>query len=572
MGKKLLTLNIGASTVVLAEYDIGGRAPTLLKYGKSQLAAALDSGNASTILAPALHEIMRANGIRPGKVALSISGQMAFLRNAAIPMAGGKDRFETLIRYEIEQNIPFPIDEMVCDSQVLGDMPNGDKSVIVVATKVDQIEKIVEAVKSAGFEPEIIDVAPISIINLLRASPAYDGGCAILLDIGAKTTSLSIVEGEKIYNRAIPVAGNTITKEIAQTLGCSQEDAENYKCQNAYVSMGGVTEDEDETLGHVSKICRSVMTRLHAEITRSVNFYRSQQGGATPTRLYLTGGCALLPQIADFFQDSLQIEVAFLNPFDVAGVGSSCDTSNIENDSVFLAATTGLALHAGGSAPISINLLPPSITEARREAARIPFVTIGAVALAAAGALWYFVQSDELSQLDAKKSEYEPRLRVLEGNKAYNDAQNKKYEAKVAEAKEFLKQVTRHDDYLKKVNDVRGVVESMGMWIGKWEEVKIKDAEPKEEPKDKKPRSRRDRKAKSRSNEPVEVPGVHFTLYKWGSSDADVDGIIAAFKKKGIDVIRKKTNTIAEPNVSSDTCLKAYVFEWKLNGKEPESK
>ena len=65
---------------------------------------------------------------------------------------------------------------------------------------------------------------------------------------------------------------------------------------------------------------------------------------------------------------------------------------------------------------------------------------------------------------------------------------------------------------------------------------------------------------------------MHFTLYKWGSSDADVDGIIAAFKKKGIDVIRKKTNTIAEPNVSSDTCLKAYVFEWKLNGKEPESK
>ena len=61
-------------------------------------------------------------------------------------------------------------------------------------------------------------------------------------------------------------------------------------------------------------------------------------------------------------------------------------------------------------------------------------------------------------------------------------------------------------------------------------------------------------------------------MYKWGSSDADVDGIIAAFKKKGIDVIRKKTNTIAEPNVSSDTCLKAYVFEWKLNGKEPESK
>ncbi|MBO7207828.1 MAG: type IV pilus assembly protein PilM [Kiritimatiellae bacterium] len=572
MGKKLLTLNIGASTVVLAEYDIGGRAPTLLKYGKSQLAAALDSGNASTILAPALHEIMRANGIKPGKVALSISGQMAFLRNAAIPMAGGKERFETLIRYEIEQNIPFPIDEMVCDSQVLGDMPNGDKSVVVVATKVDQIEKIVEAVKSAGFEPEIIDVAPISIINLLRSSPAYDGGCAILLDIGAKTTSLSIIEGEKIYNRAIPVAGGTITKEIAQTLGCSLDDAESYKCQNAYVSMGGVTEDEDETLDHVSKICRSVMTRLHAEITRSVNFYRSQQGGSMPTKLYLTGGCALLPQIADFFQDSLQIEVGFLNPFDVAAVGSSCDTSQIESDSVFLAATTGLALHAGGAASISINLLPPSITEARKEAARIPFVAIGAAAFAVAGALWYFVQLGELDQLDARKNEFEPKLNVLTAHKNYNEAQKKKCDAKVAEAKEFMKHISRHDDYLKRLKDVRGVVESVGMWIGKWEEVKIKDAEKKEEVKERKPRNRRDRRAANKSNAQVEVPGVRLTLYKWGDDDADVDGIIDAFRKKGIFVTPGPTDTIVEPNVSTSACLKAYQFDWKLNEKEAESK
>jgi hypothetical protein len=82
MGKKLLTLNIGASSVVLAEYDVGRKAPVLLKYGKATLAAPLDSGDASAILAPALHEIMRTKGIRPGKVALSLSGQAAFLRNA----------------------------------------------------------------------------------------------------------------------------------------------------------------------------------------------------------------------------------------------------------------------------------------------------------------------------------------------------------------------------------------------------------------------------------------------------------------------------------------------------------
>ena len=129
MAKRFLTLNIGAATVELAEYEAGGKgALTLVNYGTANLAAPLDGGNADTVLPPALLEIVREKGIRPGKVALSVSGQMVFPRFAAIPAAGGAERFEQLVRYEIEQNIPFPIDEMVCDRQVLGDTENGDKS------------------------------------------------------------------------------------------------------------------------------------------------------------------------------------------------------------------------------------------------------------------------------------------------------------------------------------------------------------------------------------------------------------------------------------------------------------
>ena len=111
MSKKFLTLNIGAATVELAEYEAGSKgALTLLNYGTAHLAAPLDSGNAETILAPALLEIVREKGIKPGPVAVSISGQMAFQRFAALPMAGGSEKFEQMVRYEIEQNIPFPID------------------------------------------------------------------------------------------------------------------------------------------------------------------------------------------------------------------------------------------------------------------------------------------------------------------------------------------------------------------------------------------------------------------------------------------------------------------------------
>ena len=491
MGKKLLTLNIGASSVTLAEYDAGSSRPTLLKYGKATLAAPLDSGNVSTILSPALHEIMRSSGIKPGKVAISVSGQMAFLRNAAIPMAGGQDRFETLVKYEIEQNIPFPIDEMVCSSQILGDTPNGDKSVMIVATKVDQIENLIGAVKSVGFSPEIVDVAPISLINLLKASPTYEGGCAVILDIGAKTTSLSIVEDEKVYNRAIPVGGNTITKEIAQVLGSSIEEAEAYKCENAYVSMGGVTEDEDPTLDAVAKVCRSVLTRLHAEITRSINFYRSQQGGSTPAKLYLAGGTALLPQLAEFFQDSLQLEVAFLNPFDTVAVSSSIDSTSLEYDSVFLAANTGLALHYAGKAEIAINLLPPSIIAAIKEAKRVPFVITAAVLVVIASVMMYVVQSKDLEALTEKDASIMAELTNLQECERYNKKAEDAFTAEKTAATELAKRIYKHDAYQRKIETVRSVMGS-DMWIAKWEEKVIKEKveEPKANQRQRRNRSR----------------------------------------------------------------------------------
>ncbi|MBO6067496.1 MAG: hypothetical protein J6P80_05015, partial [Kiritimatiellae bacterium] len=95
MGKKFLTLDIGASRVALAEYEQSGKSElTLVKYGTAQLAAPLDAGNADTILSPALGEVVREQGIKPGDVAVSVSGQMVFPRFAAIPMAGDQDKFE----------------------------------------------------------------------------------------------------------------------------------------------------------------------------------------------------------------------------------------------------------------------------------------------------------------------------------------------------------------------------------------------------------------------------------------------------------------------------------------------
>ena len=474
MAKKFLTLNIGATNVALAEYESAARGSlTLLRYGVAQLAAPIDGGNAETILAPALMEIVRTTGIRPGKVSLALSGQMVFPKFAAVPMAGGAEKFEQMVRNEIEQNIPFPIDEMVCDRQVLGDTEGGDKSVMIVAAKVDQVEDVCGAVASAGFSPELVDVAPIALTNAVRAARPDDAdSCLVILDIGARTTSLVIVEGDKLYNRSIPVAGNAITKEISAALGCSLEEAELVKFEKGYVSVGGVTEDEDEVADRVSKVCRAVMTRINAEISRSINFYRSQQQGGVPAKLYLTGGTSLLPQTDQFFAESLGIEVELFNPFESIAAGPAVDADALGTDAALLGVTAGLAQREAGAARFEINLLPPSIVSARAEKARIPVLAAGGAMIVVALVLVMLAFNREAAEISARRDAVAARISSLSSFDAKVTAASRAAASAQADAERLRATLLERSRAMHRLNVVRASLLD-GMWIESWKDGRI---------------------------------------------------------------------------------------------------
>lgn len=469
MANKFLTLNIGAANIELAEYEGGSKGSLkLVNYGTAPLAAPLDGGNADTILSPAILEIMRTRGFKPGPIAVSVSGQMAFQKFAAIPMAGGSEKFEQMVRYEVEQGIPFPIDEMVCDRQVLGETENGDTSVMIVAAKVDQVEAITNVLSGLGFKPEIVDIAPLALVNAIRFNSGDDESCVVALDIGAKTTSLVIAEGDKVYTRAIPVAGNAVTKEIANALGCSTEEAEQRKRTQAYVSLGGVTEDEDETVDRIAKACRTTMTRLNAEISRSINFYRSQQHGSAPVRLYLTGGSALLAQIDQFFTDQLGIEVVFFNPFERIKIAKTVDTTALDSDAAQIAATVGLALHQVKGSHFKINLLPPSIVQAKAEMAKIPYLIAGGIGLVASLVLVGLSIGGTTAELETRLNEardVESRLSSMAGQIKKATAE---LEEKQAEVDAIRALIDSRAKALNRLKDVRASL-AEGMWITSWE-------------------------------------------------------------------------------------------------------
>jgi len=472
---RFLTLNVGAARAVLAEYTVSGKnAPVLTAYGDAALSA--DSGlGLSATLVPALHEIMRATGIKPGPAVVALSGQAVFPRFVKFP-PGDPDKREQLVRYEVEQNVPFPIDEIIFDHQFLGETAAGDEAALIIAAKGEQVRQLTDAVASAGLSPRLVDTAPTALANIVKATYPGLTGCSVVLDIGSKTTNLLILEDEKVYNRAIPVAGNTITKEIVQTFGCSPEEAEALKVQRGYVAAGGVTADADETADRVSKIVRNAFTRLHAEISRSINFYRSQQGGEAPVRMFLTGGSARFPQILEFFTDALQIETTFLDPFGGAVEASpAVDAEALASDSFILAESAGLALRMQpGAAAIAVDLMPPELVARARLRKRIPYLyAAGACVLGAMGLYLAGVKNDTAVYV-AKAERVNARVAALAALEARLKTAQTDAQAELVRSDAMAQRLAARSVNLRRVRDFR---ESLlpGMWIRQWEEILPKE-------------------------------------------------------------------------------------------------
>jgi type IV pilus assembly protein PilM len=327
-----------------------------------------------------------------------------FSRFVRLPPVG-RDKILQIVRYEAQQNVPFPINEVVWDYQLIGETAT-EMDVMIAAIKAETIESITNAVTEAGLRPELVDVAPMAVYNAIRYNYNELPACALVIDIGARSTDLIFIEANRVFNRSIPVGGSTITQQIMKEFDLSFSDAEQLKFQHAFVAFGGAYEaPPSEVADKVSKTVRSVMTRLHTEIARSINFYRTQQSGGQPSLALLTGGSSVIPYADAFLKEKLGIEIEYLNPFRNVAVGSDIDTEQIGANAHVLAAVVGLALRRSSlPCPIEINLIPPKITEEKRVLKKQPFFILAAALGVFTLILWagYF---SKLTSLGKKRLE-----------------------------------------------------------------------------------------------------------------------------------------------------------------------
>ncbi|MEO6738713.1 MAG: type IV pilus assembly protein PilM [Chthoniobacteraceae bacterium] len=395
--KGILALNLGTQTISLAEFQRnaeGGLILTRLKQIEILGDPSADpTRSAQTKLQ--VEQLVTELGFKGRSVNYAIASHVIFTRPVTLPSVGDATQVEQIVGFEAQQNVPYPIDEVVWDWQLLDAGDGGQVEVILAAIKSDLLDEINASAQAGGLKPAIVDIAPMALYNALRYNYPDAEGCTILVDIGSRTTNLLFCEPGKIFPRRLNIGGSSITTAIAKDFGCAFSEAEVRKVRDGFVSLGGTyAEPDDVEIARISKITRNQMTRLHQEIARSITFYRSEHGGSQPVRVLIAGGTASLPYIREFFQEKFPgMEVDYFNPLRNVAVSDSANTDDLAHATHTLGELVGLALRGLGSCPMELNLRPVSVAKAEKRAAQRPYlIAAGVCVLSALGAWWQYYE------------------------------------------------------------------------------------------------------------------------------------------------------------------------------------
>ena len=406
---RLITLNLGSQTIGLAEFRVSHGGLVLVNYRLREVPLDPETGqrkDAHVALeesATILRELMREMHILRGQVNYAVPAQSVFARFVKLPPVG-REKLDKIISFEAQQNVPFPLDEVVWDYQLVGGGLDEQIQVVLVAIKRDLLDEINNVVEESGLQTRIVGMAATGLYNAFRYNYPDLGDCSLLLDIGARTTNILFIESGRVFLRSIPLAGNAITAAVAREFNESFAAAEDRKRRDGFVGLGGAyAEPADPSVGRVSKIARSTMTRLHAELMRSITHYRAQQQGNRPARIFLCGGGAGMPYMREFFHEKFQVPIEFFNPLHNVTVAESAPVQDVARSAHLLGELVGLALRSVTVCPMELNLRPATVVRRQDlEKRRLFFIAAAAcIFLALLGWSVYFTRAAQVAQQTA---------------------------------------------------------------------------------------------------------------------------------------------------------------------------
>lgn len=308
--KDLVGLDIGASSVKAVQLHRAGKGYELAHLGMAPLSPeAIVDGvimDGGSVIA-AIQQIYQEHGIKTKDVAVAVSGHSVIVKKIRMQQMKEEELAES-IQWEAEQYIPFAIEDVNLDFQILeprGGSPEMD--VLLVAVKKDVINDYLTVISSAGLTGQVVDVDAFALENAYEISGEIPRDQIVaLVNLGATVMNINILQrGVTEFTRDSAIGGNRYTESIQKMLGLSFEQAERLK-------MG--TAVEGRTLADAQPAIDMVNTELAGEIRRSMDFFRSSSQSDTIHKVVLSGGGARLPGLLSFLGQNLEVPVDVVNP------------------------------------------------------------------------------------------------------------------------------------------------------------------------------------------------------------------------------------------------------------------
>lgn len=326
----LLGLDIGDKLIKLTEIDRSAEKLTLKNLGVIETPkGAVKDGDLKDVdlVAEAAKSVIDEQGFESNRVMAAISGEEVISRTIEIPNMPDSE-LEEAIKWEGSDQIPISTDDAVLDYEILSRDDDGGYNVLIVAVKRDLIDKYLELFELLDLEPLTIEIEPTAAARTIDHLYQLDN--IGIIDIGYKTTSVSIVSQEQLlFTRSVGIADKSITEEIADIEGLNLKEAEEFKKNNSLFKS-------EET----NVIIRNLTTAIY----RSLDYFQVQNKDFDLDKIVLIGGGSKLIGLAEHFTNEFGVSVEPLKLSNQLAIDSAINRQRLSEDAALLGVSLGLAL------------------------------------------------------------------------------------------------------------------------------------------------------------------------------------------------------------------------------------
>ncbi len=344
--KETIGLDIGSSSIKLVQLKEGKKGYSLAKMGMVPLPheAIVDGSiiDASSVV-QAIRDLIKDQKVKARNVASSISGHSVIIKRINLPVMSEEELSDS-IQWEAEQYIPFNIEEVNIDFQIIGADPEGkgQMEVLLVACKKEVVDDYVNVIREAGLNPVVLDIDAFTLENMFEINyPLPKEENIALVNIGASVTNINILsEGITSFTRDVAVGGNRLTEEIQKAFHLNFDDAERLK-------KGGEVEGVEKE--EVKAVLEKAVDLIASEVKRTIDFFLAQASGEYVAKIYLSGGSSKLDGVLESILEKTGIATERLNPFNSIEYNKKrFAPSHVAEMAPFMAVAVGLALRRAG--------------------------------------------------------------------------------------------------------------------------------------------------------------------------------------------------------------------------------